>query len=72
MYEARIGNQLTLLFLFLFIRSDRVSHTDDYVFDDGDESTGKDKFEREPFIVRFKGFHTCKMSIFATFMACKF
>ena len=41
-----------------------MSHTDDYVFDDGDESTGKDKFEREPFIVRFKGFHTCKMSIF--------
>ena len=49
-----------------------MSHTDDYVFDDGDESTGKDKFEREPFIVRFKGFHTCKMSSFATFMACKF
>ena len=46
--------------LFLFFRTDRVSLQDSYVFDDSVESQGKDQFQREPFIVRFKGHHTCK------------
>lgn len=46
--------------LFLFFRTDSVSLQDSYVFDDSVKSQGKDQFQREPFIVRFKGHHTCK------------
>ena len=37
---------------------------DSYVFDDGEESTHMDTFQREPFIVRFEAQDTCKLCIF--------
>lgn len=50
---------------FVFFRSDKVTLQDRYVFDDGDESTKMDTFQREPFIVRFKAQNTsCKLDIF--------
>ena len=49
---------------FLSTRTDSVSLQDSYVFDDGDERTKKDKFQREPFIVRFRGHHSCKTGSF--------
>ena len=36
---------------------------DSYVFDDGEESTHMDTFQREPFIVRFEAQDTCKLCI---------
>lgn len=46
----------------VIIRKDKMTLQDNYVFDDGDESTNMDKFQREPFIVRFKAHSTCKLS----------
>ena len=40
---------------------DRVSVVDSYVYDDGNEKTHKDVFEREPFVVRFASTKTCKL-----------
>ena len=34
--------------------------TDSYHFDDGDEATGEDLFEREPYVVRFNAKHCGK------------
>lgn len=40
-------------YAFLYRKDRGISVLDSYHFDDGDEKTGKDLFEREPFIVRF-------------------
>lgn len=57
--------EAVLTSFIVVIRSDKVALEDSYIFDDGDESTNMDKFQREPFIVRFKAQNTCKLSIFA-------
>ncbi|KAL9966086.1 hypothetical protein ACROYT_G024103 [Oculina patagonica] len=56
--SVRLGRTVSKEQYAYLYRSDKVTLEDSYVFDDGDESTKTDKFQREPFIVRFKAHNT--------------
>lgn len=56
--SKRLGRSISKEQYAFLYRTDSASLQESYVFDDGDESLGKDKFQREPFIVRFKGRHS--------------
>ncbi|KAK7101682.1 hypothetical protein V1264_020023 [Littorina saxatilis] len=50
-------------YAFLYREDRGISVLDSYHFDDGDESSGDDSFEREPFIVRFQA-SNCEVTDF--------
>ncbi|KAK2548008.1 Deoxyribonuclease-1 [Acropora cervicornis] len=56
--SKRLGRTVSKEQYAFLYRTDSVSLQDSYVFDDSVKSQGKDQFQREPFIVRFKGHHT--------------